>query len=411
MKISVLKSLFVSLAVIIFYTNIPVYLYAVEYMSISPLFWIGLFTATVIFIFALEFINGGIKCEITGLKPLLYWAFFFITISMLWYIFTNNTDIVDGALRKRFLSVIFLFLFMGMLHNDKKLQTKVRWVLLLAVLIAIANNVYDIVFPFTFVPLDNEFANPGRAAGFYINANQAGAALIIGMIFTIGLLPDKYRTPYVYLVFSGILLTFSRSALLGWFIVILIYLSQGMLKKKHIFAGLFIIVLVVTLSLPFMPDILQPEEGREGINIQNIFERIDWFFDPIGLQDSSSQERKQVYELSWEMFTDHPLIGNGLASTLSWSERASTHNMYLYYLVDHGIIGVFILPLFVLAIVWRASGNARQIAIPFVVFVLFWGFFTHNMLEEYYFLIAFAIMASMTIQSQYENKQRQRGNA
>jgi len=394
MKTSILKSLFVIGAVFIFYTNIPVYLYVLEYSSITPLFWIELLAGVVLLILTFQFIKGDKARNVIPFLPVLIWAFYFIEISVVWFVFSDHSEIVSQALRQRFLGVIFFFLFLLMLCGDAKLLIKARWVVFVSVLIAVANNVYDLLAPFTFVPLVRGFANPGRAAGLYINANQAGAALIVGMILTVGLLTKKYRTPYVFIVLLGVLLTFSRAALLGWIIVSLILMVQDTVSKRQFLAGLGIAVLIISLSLPLLPGFIQTVEG---INVSNIIDRIN---NPLDIQDFSGQQRVQVAERSWEMFVEHPLLGNGIASTETWSEGASTHNMYLYYMADHGILGIIILPLFVLTVVWGARGKARQTTLPFLVFVLFWGFFSHNVVQEYYFLIVFACMAAMNIQSQ-----------
>jgi O-antigen ligase len=175
-------------------------------------------------------------------------------------------------------------------------------------------------------------------------------------------------------------------------------MQQNVLSKRQFFVGLGMMILFMSLALPLLPEFLQPEIG---FKVGNVMERVDWLFNPLGIQDASALERKKVAELSWKMFTDHPFVGNGLGSTEAWSESQSTHNMYLYLMADHGIIGVMILPLLCLAVVWRSYGEARQIAIPFVLFILFFGFFSHNVIDDYCTLIAFALMAAMSIRSQY----------
>lgn len=402
MKTSALKSFIVIITVFIFYTNIPTYLYVLEYSSITPLFWISLFAVVVAVTISFKLYYGDKAFDIASIKPLLYWAFIFLEISVLWYICSNQSEIVNKTFRMRILGIIFFFLFLLMLYDDEKLLTKARWVVFLSVLIAVANNVYDVLVPFSFVPLDREFANPGRAAGLYMNANQAGGALILGMMLTVGLLSNKCRTLYVFFVLFGLLLTFSRAALLGWLIVCVMLMMQDIVSKKSCIVGLGIVTLIISLTLPLLPNFLQSEAGMDSANI---LERIDWIFNPLGIQDFSIQERKEVAELSWKMFADNPFIGNGLGSTEAWSERGSTHNMYLYFMADHGILGIIILPLFALAVVWGARGKARQTALPFFVFVLFWGFFSHNLVQEYYFLISFALMAAMSIQSKLAYKQ------
>ena len=57
------------------------------------------------------------------------------------------------------------------------------------------------------------------------------------------------------------------------------------------------------------------------------------------------------------------------------------------------------LPVLVLAVTWGASGEARQIGLTFAVFMLFIGFFSHNVLDERYCLMMFSLMAAMVVSS------------
>jgi hypothetical protein len=405
MKNTVFKSMFVVGAAFIFYTNVPVYLYALEYCSITPLFWIEILAGLVVLTLTLKYFNGDKACDITIFYPVIIWSFYFLEISVIWSIFSDHSDTVNKALRLRFLGVIFFFLFLLILYDDVKLLRKVRWVVFLSTMIAVANNIYDLLAPFTFVPLDREFANPGRAAGLYINANQAGGALILGMIFTVGLLPKKYRIHYIMVIFIGVLLTFSRAAWLGLFIVTLILVMQDVVSKRQFLTGFGIMALIISLSLPLLPEFILSDVGSNSS--ANVLNRIN---NPLDIQDPSGQQRKQVAALSWGMFLEHPLLGNGIGSTETWSEGISTHNMYLSFMADHGFFGIIILPLFALAVAWGARGKARQTALPFLAFVLFWGVFSHNVIQEYYFLISFALMATMSIQSQNEERESLRGN-
>lgn len=404
LNMNFIKSFHVYAAVFFFYANIPIYLVLVGYSSTPPSFWIGLFAAVILLSLTSKLFARDQVSEITCSKPLLYWAFFFIMINLVSFFFSDPSEIVIKTLERRILSAFVILLFFTALEDDGGLQRKVRWVLLLAVLIAIADNIYDFMNPSLFVPLDNEFANPGRAAGFYLNANQAGAALVLGMILTIELLPKKIRTLYLYIVLIGILLTFSRTALIGWILVTLILLFQNVLNKKQFIAGIAIATFIILLILNQLTEIDLIDKLSEGINLPNITERIDWISNPLTTEDASLDERRVVFKRAWEMFLNHPLIGNGIGSTLTWNEEISTHNTYLYFMADYGVIGLFILPLLLLASIWRASGEARQTALPFLAFVTLFGFFSHNIVEEYYFLISFAIMASMSARSRISNK-------
>jgi hypothetical protein len=408
MKIFSYKSFVVVLFSLFFYTGMPAFLFTLKYSSHQPFFWKSIFAVTVLVGLAAKYGGGAKITNLNVLKPVFYWICFFLGISLLWLIFMDqSTDVARTTFLIRLSDSLFLFLYFFVLYDDKDLQTQVRWVLFIAVLIAIFNNIYDIIRPFTFVPFDNEYSNPGRAAGIYMNANEAGVALVLGMIFTAGLFARKFRAPYVFLVFIGVLTTFSRGAILGWFLVSAILSFQNILNWRQMAAGICLSIIALPLMLSALVQydkkFNQFDGEYGGVNIENVEDRIEWFFNPVGMRDFSVIERENVAELSWQMFTERPLLGNGLGSTVRWNERSSTHNMYLSYLADHGITGALIFPLLMLALVWKARGLARQVALPYVAFVLFWSLFSHNVIEESYFLISFGLMASMTAWSRLED--------
>ena len=90
-----------------------------------------------------------------------------------------------------------------------------------------------------------------------------------------------------------------------------------------------------------------------------------------------------------------PLFGYGVGTTDLWSETLPTHNTYLKLGVDFGVAGLLLLPLLVLATVKDARGAAARLRPAFLVFVLLWGLFDHNVVNTYYFAVAFALMAAM----------------
>jgi O-antigen ligase len=103
--------------------------------------------------------------------------------------------------------------------------------------------------------------------------------------------------------------------------------------------------------------------------------------------------RVKLIKDSWDLFLKHPWIGNGIGSTEHWALPYSTHNMYLYYMADYGITGALLFPLLVLAVTIQARGETRKIGYCFAAFMLFWGWFDHDIVRNYYSLFAFALMA------------------
>src|SRR5262249_8994780 len=117
------------------------------------------------------------------------------------------------------------------------------------------------------------------------------------------------------------------------------------------------------------------------------------FFKTLEASDDAARERRDVAVKAWGMFLDRPLQGNGLGSTVQWSERASTHNMFLYFMADHGLLGAFILPALMIVVLWGRSTISQGPHWAFCIFTLWYSFFSHNILVESYYLIGFAFFA------------------
>ncbi|RCJ24480.1 hypothetical protein A6S26_18060 [Nostoc sp. ATCC 43529] len=377
-------------AVFTFYTDINSYLYTSGIVSQPPLFWIlGFALASTPLIFSRD--------KYIPISVIL-WCFGFIFISLLWFvIFTPSGEIAFEELRKRLLAVIFIIAMTLIFSRNQTIHYLVRWAIFFAVLITVFNSIYEFFNPAAF----NSLGNGGRVTGFYLNPNSNGCALIIGMIFSVSILQPIYRLPFVSLVGIGVLFTFSRGAILGWLITVIIFTVARVLHfNKLLYWILGIATFIITLGSQWWEELLQNLDFNA-----NSLERIAWFQN-ISASDSedSADSRLEVAQLAWQMFMKHPFFGNGIGSTLTWNMEISTHNIYLYYMADHGIIGALILPVLVYAVTQHACGETKYIGLAFAVFILLWGLFSHNVLEERYILIMFSFMAAMTEASRSEQK-------
>ncbi len=377
-------------AILAFFTDINSYLYTSGIVSQPPLFWIlGFAVASIPLIFSR---NKYIPTSV------ILWCFGFIFVSLLWFVlFPGSGELAFEELRKRLLAVIFLIAMAFIFSRNPTIHYLTRWAIFLAVLITVFNSIYEFFNPAAF----NALGNGGRVTGFYLNPNSNGCALILGMIFSVSILQPIYRLPFVYLVGIGVFLTFSRGAILGWLITVIIFTVAGVLHfNKILYWILGIGTFIISLGSQWWQELLQ----NLDLNA-NSLERIAWFQN-ISTSDSedSADSRLEVAQLAWQMFMKHPFFGNGIGSTLTWNVEISTHNIYLYYMADHGIIGVLILPVLVYGAIRHARGETKYIGLAFAVFILLWGLFSHNVLEERYILILFSLMAGMTEGSKLDQK-------
>ena len=100
---------------------------------------------------------------------------------------------------------------------------------------------------------------------------------------------------------------------------------------------------------------------------------------------------------SWEKVADHPVFGSGPGASLE--AEVGTHNTYLAFMVEHGVIGAMILPLLIVAVTWGVRGESSNVAVVFGRAVILLSFFTHTILYREQSLLLFALMAAMTARS------------
>ncbi len=234
----------------------------------------------------------------------------------------------------------------------------------------------------------------GRSSGLYMNPNMAGEALVLGMILSVTVLEPRYRGPYILLTGIGILSTFSRGGILAWVIAVAgLMLARGISLKDLLLPVLLGVALGILVVLPQLDQLVTTWE-RTGVLNANVLERLEWFTDPYGISDASSWERKYLARQAWDNFAERPFLGSG---TGSFSQAVVLpHNQYLAFMLDHGLIGVIILPLLILAAMWGVRGETMYVTIVFGCVVLMLGLFSHRIFHPGYTLLLISLMAAMS---------------
>jgi O-Antigen ligase len=393
-------------SVLLFFTFVDVYFFDIGKLP-PPVAFVALFIVAGFILLGLtRFVSlKYIPCE------LIIWCTGYLAISLFSLILVlgiySEYAFAEGSfpeLRTRILSVCFLIIMYLVFAQNTQIQNLTRAAICLAVLLAVINNIRELSDPLVFQGL-----NPsGRPAGYYINPNRTGRALILGMIFGLGILPKNLRIPFALVVIFGTFLTFSRGGILGWFIVMPIFIQSGVIPRKQLLFWVVGIVALISVLGPVLSNIDVNELQRAGlinVGMKNITERLEWFQNPVANKEDSGDSRVEVVLAAWKMFVEHPILGAGIASTKNLNNWGiSTHNMYLLFMTEHGIFGIFFLPLLVYAVTWHSRGESKDIALAFSIFILLCGLFTHNIVEERSILISFALMTAMNVTSRLEQK-------
>jgi O-antigen ligase len=187
----------------------------------------------------------------------------------------------------------------------------------------------------------------------------------------------------------GVTITLSRGAVLVFVFVLGALFYLGRLSRQTVVAVAIILGSLVAALVLFLWPIFSDVVG----NLGNL-DRLLLIMNPSDQADFSQNERVYLAEYGWAQFLDSPSFGNGIGSTETWIHRSSTHNQYLQFMSDFGVTGMFVMPGLALAL---CIGRTRHDIVPLGIAgcVLLWSFVSHNVLTEYYWLIAIALAAAM----------------
>jgi len=288
------------------------------------------------------------------------------------YIYSSRSVLVNQLLIQYVRALVILITLAQAIVATRSSRLVSYGALLLAVVGSLI-NLQDFVDP-TFSQV------PGRAAGLYENPNVSGAILVyLGLIgsFELAVMPTYLLWAVVSM---GAALTFSRSAWIMLIVALVGLAVEGRLGRgrgRIIFVGM-ISILVGFIFLSLLSGDLYYIVSRSPLAE---------YLDPntvarLGasgslVDDYSSFEREGVLRAGWRAFLDAPVLGHGLGFTREWDQPVSTHNMFVLFLAERGLIGCLLYVGLLGAILLYSRGTARLLAVA----VCIDAFFTHNQLD------------------------------
>jgi O-antigen ligase len=307
-------------------------------------------------------------------------------MNLIWFIGFGGGETV--VITSRIAALVFLAVTYFALTTMPDLHERITRCLPWLVLLAVVFNAYNLAHPFAFVPQESDFAFMFRAAGIYVNPNTAGAAIVLGMLLSMPAVKERWRAWFVCISAVGVAMTLSRGAILMFLCVCIGLTFLGALSRRVVWTVIAIVAGVLAILLLLVgPALLDLFGGVEQL------ERLMILLNPGDAADFSQDERVYLAEHGWAQFIGSPLAGNGVGSTETWVLRASTHNQYLQFMSDFGVLGALIMPVLALVLVW---GRTFRDVIPLAVAgcVILWSFLSHNVLTEYFWLMAIAMAAA-----------------
>jgi len=206
-----------------------------------------------------------------------------------------------------------------------------------------------------------------RAYGTFPHPNVLGGFFLFTLVATVWYRSAKYEKLFLLIQLVGLGLTFSRSAVLGLILILILnrslfsaYIPRFNWKKqKKVFALLFLFLFIVLIARSPIQNILS---GR----------------------DPSTRLRVEYAAAAYHRFLASPVLGRGWGtgpielpaystySFYSW-ELQPVHNIFLLALSDLGIIGLLIL----LYLIYSTLKGPKNIWYSLFIAYLFIGLFDH----------------------------------
>jgi hypothetical protein len=267
----------------------------------------------------------------------------------------------------------FILICMVMFEGELVLRA-VKRAVALTTLFAVAVSICEIMHLWIFNGLRLDM---NRAVGFQINPNAAGVAVVFGCVIGLTAVPRRWRELFILACAAGVITTFSREAIAGLVVVIL---TAGLGRAV---ATPRLILLITTSILIFATWNLRALFEDNDVLDKGHLARLE-----MGTSDASARERTRLAEEALEQFEEAPLLGKGFGTTIFWNSLGS-HNLYLSFMADYGILGVLIIPALVWCLAYR-SWDYYGFGGAFLIYCMF----SHNLFDHRFALISLAIMSS-----------------
>ena len=333
-------------------------------------------------------------------EPLVWCLSIYLLLGLLWVQFSpGDPEFLAQIWRARVLVLLLLVSMLVLVGSAKR-----GWItssIAVAFLFNVAIYWFDLAYPGTVVPLGFPGSNPGRAAGFHLNANEASSALVGTSIALLALSPMRFRGLVLVALFLGVAATLSRSGIILSVLLVLFARKRRLLDRRQLGMLLSAVpVLALAFSFFYALMLTLPE-----VDIENVNGRLLWFATGGREVDDSASQRIQVAKAALDMFLESPVLGQGFAASLR-DPIMEPHNMYLMLAAEQGIVGLAVYAAFLYLIVSRGTRLVRESGddirrveqgmalIAMGGFIAIQSLFSHNVLDQpTFYLVLSSLLA------------------
>lgn len=396
---------------------------------------------TIVFLFFLVINASKNQLKERFQHPLLY----FFIISFIWSFITalHSNDVplsLKYVASKVWYLIPFLFFPIHFLHHKKVLRIVFISMLvpLVITVIQVVNNMNTTQFSFERI---HEAMWP-----FYYNHVLFGGVvstflpLLVGAIF---LTPQWNVRKWILILLSALFLfaiyfSYSRAAWVAVIFAAICYVCVRLNCMHWFLIGFYALVLVFILWLGHENKFLEYRPKLEKTFMHD--KLIDHIMATIQGHDISSAERYYRWIAAIKMSADKPLMGVGpnqfyvyyknyvVQSYRTWVSRnldeSTTHNYFLYMLVEQGYPAMLLYASFMVYVFWYAQKVRRRINDPYYkkvimsILCMLAAFFINNFFSEILendkmgsiFLVGIATIIAIDIHHKKENNLKKMSN-
>lgn len=361
-----------------FFLNMPVYFMLTERGSMGSAITLLLLAMIAVFFF----LFGGSKV-LSRLPFGFYGGCIMFAMMVIASSAFFSDEFASEARRTAIWGSIYILLFGGLFTLSLYRGHDVRVIFMLGGVVAVLLNVVDYFDRGLYFEALEGFGV--RAAGFFVNANKAAEAILFSMAVSITYVSRRYRVLFCYFCLVGVILTLSRGGMVGWLLLFLMFMAANVISRSiavlSLVGGFFVSGMLISFF----------EFSSDFVDITLLADRL--VFIAGGNSGVLQDDRVGLAGQAFDLFASSPLYGNGVYALLREGAPQLSHNEYFQLGSDFGVIGLLIY-FVILYFCWVRRETGAMLAF---VFILYWGLFSHNILDSYVFCMGLAYLAALRV--------------
>jgi len=366
------------------YLDIPSYAYALK-ASLLPKYFFYAFAIAVVPLLA----AGSRSLGSYLVSPFVVWAFALVALDLAYLLGAIADDAAVASVIITRIEYVLLAVLLGFACWTSRPTRYQRIFPVVAVVIPVL-AILDFLSPGVLYPLDTPGATLGRAAATFINPNRASEAMLVTFILAIPVLGRRYRAALLLLVSAGVIVTFSRAAILG-LVLVWVYLVITKLVPRYTLAVPLAAVMSFSLLVGNFENYLNERQDL-GEGLANIQGRLEFFEDRV-LDDDSAAERAEALKAGIDLFRKNPIFGAGAGATDAPTFGAGTHNLAVMLGAEYGLAGIALWLWLVVVLLRGGYFRDRRLQGAMAVWFVFVSMFSHNVPDTPFWLLTFAIVS------------------